>query len=159
MARFKYGRLLKDIFEDFQHKTDGTLVPDRSVHIYSGHDTTVAGLLNMLGLFEVHSPGYASAILVELHRDVRSNETFVQIFYRNATNTEPAALTIPNCGTSCPLADMIRLYKPLLPTHSDAVECQVHFEAASKADRTFSSLVLCYVASGLVVLLAFRSNY
>lgn len=53
LARLKFGYLLKNILEEFQNKSDGTLDPDRSVHMYSGHDATVAGLLNMLGLFEV----------------------------------------------------------------------------------------------------------
>lgn len=55
MARLKYGRLLKEILDEFQRKSDRIQNPDRSVHMYSGHDSTVSALLNMLGLFEVFS--------------------------------------------------------------------------------------------------------
>lgn len=53
LARLKYGNLLREILVDFQRKTDRTLDPDRLVHMYSGHDSTVSALLNMLGLFKV----------------------------------------------------------------------------------------------------------
>lgn len=53
MARLKYGFLIRDILERFTMKKDSTLSPDRSLHIYSAHDTTVANVLNSLGLLEV----------------------------------------------------------------------------------------------------------
>lgn len=54
LARLKVGPLLKDILERFQKKSKGKLHTDRSMYIYSGHDTTIANLLNILGLFEVN---------------------------------------------------------------------------------------------------------
>lgn len=53
IARLTYGRVLKDILVRFRNKTERILVPDRMVHVYSGHDATIAGLLNTMGLFEV----------------------------------------------------------------------------------------------------------
>lgn len=53
MARLKYGFLLKEIFEHFAQKIDGTLEPSRLLWLYSGHDFTISGLMNSLGLFEV----------------------------------------------------------------------------------------------------------
>lgn len=55
LARLSTGFLLKEIFERFAQKINKTLQPDRSVYIYSAHDSTVANLLNSFGLFEVDS--------------------------------------------------------------------------------------------------------
>lgn len=53
MARLKSGFLIREILERFAAKIGSTLSPDRSVWIYSAHDTTVANVLNTLNLFEV----------------------------------------------------------------------------------------------------------
>lgn len=53
MARLKYGMLLKDILNIFSNKTESKLTPDRSMWVYSGHDTTLSGLLNTMNMFSV----------------------------------------------------------------------------------------------------------
>lgn len=54
LARLKSGFLIREILERFTQKIGSTLSPDRSVWIYSAHDTTVANVLNALNLFEVN---------------------------------------------------------------------------------------------------------
>lgn len=53
LARLKSGFLIRDILHRFTAKTKSELSPDRSLWIYSGHDTTVASILNSFGLFDV----------------------------------------------------------------------------------------------------------
>lgn len=53
LARLKAGPLLKDILTRFETKYRSELKPDRTLFIYSAHDTTVANLLNTLKLFQV----------------------------------------------------------------------------------------------------------
>lgn len=48
------GFLIKEMFERFENKSKSILDPNRSMWIYSAHDTTVARLLNVLGLYEVY---------------------------------------------------------------------------------------------------------
>lgn len=55
LAKLKAGFLLKEILQRFHNKSIDKLTPNRSMWVYSGHDTTVANLLNTLGLFEVSS--------------------------------------------------------------------------------------------------------
>lgn len=55
MARLKYGVLLQDILSKFKNKTESKLVPDRTMWVYSAHDSTLSGLLNILQLFTVSS--------------------------------------------------------------------------------------------------------
>lgn len=53
LARLKSGFLIKEILEHFSQKIDSTLQPDRSLFLYSAHETTIANILNSLGLFTV----------------------------------------------------------------------------------------------------------
>lgn len=49
------GFLLKEILERFEKKSKSRLSPNRSIWLYSAHDVTIAGMLNILGVFEVIS--------------------------------------------------------------------------------------------------------
>lgn len=44
LARFSAGFLIKEIFERFSQKINKTLQPDRSVWIYSAHDSTIGNV-------------------------------------------------------------------------------------------------------------------
>lgn len=74
--------------------------------------------------FQLHKPPYASCIFFELYKE---NELpFVQIFYRNSTESNVPALDIPECGTKCPLSQLYDLYGDILPTKSFDHECALH---------------------------------
>lgn len=53
LARLKAGFLLKEILMRFKNKTESVLKPNRSMWVYSAHDTTIGNVLNSLGVFEV----------------------------------------------------------------------------------------------------------
>lgn len=53
MARLKMGFLLREILDRFKMKIQSKLRPNRSIWMYSAHDSTVAVILNALGMFEV----------------------------------------------------------------------------------------------------------
>jgi lysosomal acid phosphatase len=113
LARLKSGPLLKEILGHFKNKTLGLL--DQNYWVYSAHDTTVANMLNTLGLFKpmgYHNPSFRAAVMFEL-RSIDS-DYHVQIFYKNTT-AEPKPLDIPGCGTSCPLDKIFEIYEKVLP--------------------------------------------
>lgn len=112
LARLRIGPLLNEIFDRFVNKTISHLIPNRSLHIYSAHDSTIANVLNTLKLFEIHSPPYCACIMIELR--LLNKIPFVSVFYKNTTE-EPKPMFIPECGTMCPLDVMIKLYKDVLP--------------------------------------------
>lgn len=119
LARLKSGMLLKDILTHYDNKTKGHLSPNRNLFIYSAHDTTVANILNTLGVFKTigyHNPPYTASVLFELKK---INEKYVvQVFYKNTTD-EPRLLELPNCGSSCPLNKMFEIYRDVLPVNYD----------------------------------------
>lgn len=47
-----------------------------------------------------------------------NDDPYVQIFYRNTTETNIKPLEVPNCGTKCPLSKIYDLYDDILPTGS-----------------------------------------
>lgn len=47
----------------------------------------------------------------------------VQIFYKNTTE-DPRAMYIPNCGISCPLEKLYRIYNDIIPGNFDE-ECRL----------------------------------
>lgn len=76
LARLRAGFLLRDMFDRFAKKANGTLSPDRSLWIYSAHDKTIANVLNALGLFEV---GFSSISLLLKNKIMNSLLVFVDI--------------------------------------------------------------------------------
>lgn len=123
LARLKTGPLLKEILYHYKNKTQGILKPNRNLFIYSAHDTTVANMLNTLGVFRTlgyHNPPYTATILFELRE--LNGKHFVQVFYKNST--EPQLLDIPNCGTHCPLETMFEVYKDVIPGNWEE-ECRL----------------------------------
>ena len=64
MQRLRAGPLLGSIIQDMVQKRNGAT--KRELHFYSGHDTTLAGLLVILGLFDRIQSGYGAAVIIEL---------------------------------------------------------------------------------------------
>jgi lysosomal acid phosphatase len=113
LARLKSGPLLKEILTHFKNKTTKKI--NQKYWVYSAHDTTVANMLNTLGVFKslgYHNPPYTSTVMFELRQF--GSEYRVQVFYKNTT-AEPEPLDLPGCGTSCPLDKMFEIYKAVLP--------------------------------------------
>lgn len=52
---------------------------NRKMLMYSAHDSTLARIMNTMGVFEPHMPNYAAALLVELHQDIETREYYVEV--------------------------------------------------------------------------------
>lgn len=135
LARLKTGFLLKDILDRFANKTAANLLPDRKLWVYSGHDTTIANVLNTLGLFELHSPPYTACIMFELR--LKNDVPYVQVFYKNTTESHPPALYIPNCGQLCSLENIYKLYNNVIPTDDFTAECRLSMLAMTYEEADF----------------------
>ena len=151
LARLKTGFLLKEILQRFRNKTLHQLQPDRAMWVYSAHDTTVANLLNTLGLFELHGPPYRACIMLELHK--HGHDYSVQVFYKNTTG-DPLPMNIPRCGTSCPLDKMYELYAEVLPGDFDH-ECRLSMMSMTYEDADFdgSGMGIAIIALFLTLIL------
>jgi len=115
MKRLKGGPFVNELVEHFDAFVDGTLMPsNRKLFMYSGHDTTVASVLNSMGVFNKIAPPYRSLLLVELleQQDVG---LVVKLSYKNETTSNPYLLTLPGCQQLCPLKKFKELTSELRP--------------------------------------------
>ncbi|XP_031627157.1 lysosomal acid phosphatase-like [Contarinia nasturtii] len=124
LARLWSGFLIKEMFERFAQKINSTLEPNRSLWIYSAHDSTIISLLNSLGVVEPHKPPFASSVHLELYK-VGEKEHYIQIFYRKSGEEILLPLNIPNCGERCSLDQLFKLYYDIIPIRDHDTECRL----------------------------------
>lgn len=75
--------------------------------------------------FQLHSPPYASSLLIELYR--QKNEFYFQIFYRWSNTDNPRPLYIPLFGVKCSIEQFRQAYKEIIPTGSYEEECRLWY--------------------------------
>lgn len=160
LARLKSGPLLKEILTHFQNKTMKKI--EQNYWVYSAHDTTVANILNTLGVFQTlgyHNPPYTATVLFELRKF--ADDYRVQVFYKNTTG-EAKLLDLPGCGTSCTLDKMFEVYKEVLPVNWEE-ECTlsllqmplaVNVEESISLTTIFAFIALMMLAGFVVLFIA-----
>ncbi|XP_037029743.1 prostatic acid phosphatase-like [Bradysia coprophila] len=148
LARLKVGFLIKEMFQRFSNKSVSLSNPKQSVWIYSAHDTTVANLLNALGLFELHTPPYTACVLLELR--LKDDVPMVQIFYKNSTN-DPHPMYIPHCGISCPLEKLYQIYDAIIPGRFED-ECRLSILTMTYEDAEINAS-MGFLIGGCILLL------
>jgi len=121
LQRLYSGFLLKDILDRFKKKTNSKT--DLLMYLYAGHDVTIAGILNSLGVFQPHIPPYSSSLLFELYES--NGHYYIQLLYRYSNTENPAPIYIPHCGVKCSLSKFHDLYSGILPSSFDK-ECRLH---------------------------------
>lgn len=148
LKRLRGGPLVQEILDHFKGFIDGKNY--FKMLMFSGHDTTVATLLNTLGMFNPPiAPPYASMIMAEL-TSVGENY-FINILFRNDTTREPYPLSLPNCDYYCPIERFEELTKNLRP-QDWAQECDlnsdptVNIVSAVSAIITFSMSMILLIA-------------
>ncbi|MCH1927429.1 hypothetical protein L6232_21755, partial [Shewanella sp. C31] len=69
LKRLRGGPILKDAITHMKQKRDGVLKPNRNLWVYSGHDTTVAAVLDAMRVLKPHIPPFAAVIMIELRKN------------------------------------------------------------------------------------------
>ncbi|XP_073992422.1 prostatic acid phosphatase-like isoform X1 [Rhodnius prolixus] len=138
LKRLKGGPLVKDMLEHMTEKIEGKL--ERNISVYSAHDTTVSNLLNTLGVFNKLPPPFAATVLVELRRNLKNNEHYVTVLYKNTTG-DPHVLTIPGCTEACPLHKLKALLFDVIPIDWDT-ECHAHDLFDLSSGQPYHSLAI-----------------
>ncbi|XP_063241774.1 prostatic acid phosphatase-like [Bacillus rossius redtenbacheri] len=129
LQRLSAGPMLKEIIENMQRKINGTLNPDRSLYVYSAHDSTIVNTLQALKVFNGILVPYASTVLTELR--ALNNSYYVTVSYKNSTETEPYLLQLPGCDSLCPLDQFVELTKEVIPDDLDT-ECAEEVTAGTE---------------------------
>ncbi|KAK5638667.1 hypothetical protein RI129_012962 [Pyrocoelia pectoralis] len=119
LARLKTGPLFNEIYNNIR-KASQNLGP--KMYMYSGHDSTIAAILDTLKIFDIHHPPYGATILFELRS--RQNASFVNIFYKNAT--VPAKMTLNGCSFDCPLEKFYKILNEIRLDYEEwKLECSI----------------------------------
>lgn len=130
MARLQSGGILKDMRKNINDRVNQK-DSKRQLFLYSGHDTYVAALTKLLNLTRyINQPSYASAVALELRKEVGANNYFVQAYLKNNTAAESINymnLTINGCTELCPLEKFMQLTDDLI-VHDFPSECKYHEE-------------------------------
>uniref|UniRef100_A0A0K8SQ83 acid phosphatase n=1 Tax=Lygus hesperus TaxID=30085 RepID=A0A0K8SQ83_LYGHE len=124
LKRFRGGPFVKEVLNNFRGKLDGSNLLNLS--LYSAHDTSLSAVMNTMGVFNDAVPPFAALLLIELRMPFDSSEPVVSMWYKNSTK-EPFLLEMPDCGSCCPLAQMERRLKPVIPENWEK-ECQENTE-------------------------------
>ncbi|KAJ8956322.1 hypothetical protein NQ318_015060 [Aromia moschata] len=89
------------------------------------HESTIAGILNAMDLFDYRVPQFGATVLFELRKDRK--KYFVNILYLRTGDAggEPQLLKLKNCATDCNIDDFTEIFRPLmLNSTSWQEECQ-----------------------------------
>ncbi|XP_014256189.1 prostatic acid phosphatase-like [Cimex lectularius] len=160
LKRLKGGPLMKEMLNNMHDKLNVKDPLARNISVYSGHDITLAYLLNTLGVFNFLPPPFTSSVMVELRKT--ANQSLVTIFYKNLTgDVEPYLLTVPGCDEACPLDKLTQLMQPLIPVDWDT-ECHEHTAFDLSLDQPYNGLaIFAIVTTTMIVflLLAITSIY
>ncbi|KAJ8668934.1 hypothetical protein QAD02_000193 [Eretmocerus hayati] len=119
MRRLNGGKLLRSIIDSMQQVTDSTIAKDRKIYLYSGHETNVAAVLQVLGLYKPHVPDYGSSVLFELFES--RGKYYVRVSYYRGVTATWETQKIQGCAEFCLLEDFIRLLKDVTPLDDELV--------------------------------------
>lgn len=143
LKRLRSGTLIQKLINNSHDKLENKT--QYRFHMFSGHDTTVSGLLNSLRLFDPPiPPSYAATVFIELYRN---NGTHALKFtYRNDSGEH--LLTVPGCQVLCPLGDFERLTAKIRPKN---VKAECFLEDSTVNLITMMSIVISSILALILV--------
>ncbi|MCH1932105.1 hypothetical protein L9G16_18245, partial [Shewanella sp. A25] len=100
LKRLRGGPILKDAITHMKQKRDGVLKPNRNLWVYSGHDTTVAAVLDAMRVLKPHIPPFAAVIMIELRKNrIRNCRRKSTGWKTNSASTKIATRALPTRWT------------------------------------------------------------
>nr|CAD7430232.1 unnamed protein product [Timema monikensis] len=122
LERILTGKFFEELSTNLQAKVNSTLSPDRSLFVYSAHDTNLLNLLHTLRVWNGKIPPFASSILFELRLNSLS-QYVVTVSYRNSSSEAPHLLNLTGCSSpACPIDEFITILNNIIPEDYDT-EC------------------------------------
>ncbi|CAG9861469.1 unnamed protein product [Phyllotreta striolata] len=151
LARLKTGLLMNHIVTFFRNHTINA--PEtRKFLMLSGHDTTIANVLNTLGAFQYHCPPYASTIIFEL-RTRLNGQHYVNVLYKNSTDPRP--INVRNCDVDCDFDDFVDKLKPYaLSLDQWEMECRIRWAFVWPLTFQWNIILICSLITVILLLSA-----
>ncbi|KRX96549.1 Lysosomal acid phosphatase, partial [Trichinella pseudospiralis] len=119
-ARLKFGFLVGTIVEAMREKLNKPSLKPSKMIMYSAHEGTLLGLIHALSISPITYPPFAACYMIELYKDA-NGIPFVEIHYRNGSNSEAKPVQMPACGDGyrCPWE---KFQKVLEPSSMNSIE-------------------------------------
>nr|XP_022914269.1 venom acid phosphatase Acph-1-like [Onthophagus taurus] len=109
------GFILTEIINSIKSKLHNPKMNSRKIHLYSGHDFTIANLMGALGQYSNKIIPYASFLSFELHQI--NKEYAVKILYHQRSYDRPKPLLLRGCFQElCPLDTFLGIYSKYMAT-------------------------------------------
>lgn len=118
IARRAIGRFLPEIKEKILDIISG---PNLKMAIFSGHDSTIAPLLQAFKVFNGEYPNFASNVTFEIYRQTESY--YVKMLYNGDAVRIPSCTPVTQDESLCRLSDFF-LYMDLLTPKNYEEECK-----------------------------------
>ncbi|XP_031337572.1 venom acid phosphatase Acph-1-like isoform X2 [Photinus pyralis] len=116
MQRFAGGVLVKKLLDDTMNKISNNSDPMK-IYLYSAHENNLAYQLIFLEAFNPHIPPYGSYLVYEIRK---VNGIYgVKILYEDYSKEKPRYLSLPSCGTFCPLDKFNNILQKYVPLAED----------------------------------------
>lgn len=116
MKRIKGGPLITEIIDGMVSKK--SLLTERTITIFSGHDVTLVNLMNAMGIIDQTSykPDFSSALAIELHHSLdHIDDMDVKVyFYYNHEDKYPKNVKIEGCQEPCALSRFRKVMNGLI---------------------------------------------
>ena len=77
LKRLTAGPILANMVSNMDAKVNG--MENRKLFFYSGHDLTLANILNTIGAYDLHWPTFSASLMFELSYKNSSQEYIFQV--------------------------------------------------------------------------------
>ncbi|XP_029165964.1 uncharacterized protein LOC114936816 [Nylanderia fulva] len=93
--------------------------PNTKIYLYSGHDSNIAVLLQIFGVYKPHLPAYSSAFVTELYKF--NQEYYVKLLYYRGIPPIFEELQIPGYDVLCSFNKFLDFMKDLFPLNDEII--------------------------------------
>jgi len=124
--RVGIGRFLENLSENIKNVISQKPTKEQlpKMFIYSGHDNTLAPLLNSLQVYDGIHPRMGSAVIMELWKNTAKKDYFFQLFFYDPKHAMKQ-LKMPACSTQmCQINHFLDRTKKLIPENYSK-ECTI----------------------------------
>lgn len=110
LKRLGDGPFFDDLFTKFSKALDTTPAP--KFLVYSAHESTVASVLNGMGVFDNRAPEFASCVIFEVKKNT-DGDNYVNLFYKKNSTDALDALKLDGCDLDCKYETFKKILSPI----------------------------------------------
>ncbi|KAJ8932386.1 hypothetical protein NQ314_014697 [Rhamnusium bicolor] len=111
LKRLGVGPFFDNLFTRFDSVVNST-ADSRKFLMLSAHESTVASVLNSMGVFDYRAPAFASCLIWELRKST-NGVFYINLFYKKNSTDAVDILEVKSCGLNCAYDNYKSILKPI----------------------------------------------